>query len=33
MDICIEKQKEIDEVYKKFKNDIDKAIKGYAETL
>lgn len=33
MDICIEKQKEIDEVYKKFKNDIDKAIKGYEETI
>lgn len=33
MDIYMEKQKEIDEVYKKFKNDIDMAIKGYAETI
>lgn len=33
MNICIEKQKEIEEVYKKFKNDIDMAIKGYAETI
>lgn len=33
MDICIEKQKEIEEVYKKFKNDIDMAIKGYEETI
>ena len=33
MDICIEKQKEIDEVYKKFRNDIDEAIKGYASTI
>ena len=33
MNICIEKQKEIDEVYKKFRNDIDEAIKGYASTI
>ncbi|MGP1494497.1 MAG: N-glycosylase/DNA lyase [Streptobacillus sp.] len=29
----MEKQKEIDEVYKKFKIDIDEAIKGYANTI
>ena len=33
MDICIEKQKEIEEVYKKFKINIDVAIKGYANTI
>ena len=33
MDIYMEKQKEIDEVYKKFKIDIDEAIKGYANTI
>lgn len=33
MNICIEKQKEIEEVYKKFKIDIDEAIKGYADTI
>ena len=33
MNICIEKQKEIEEVYKKFKINIDEAIKGYANTI
>lgn len=33
MDIYMEKQKEIEEVYKKFKINIDEAIKGYANTI
>ena len=33
MNICIEKQKEIDEVHKKFRNDIEEAIKGYPSTI
>ncbi|CAM3566684.1 N-glycosylase/DNA lyase [Pseudostreptobacillus hongkongensis] len=33
MEICKEKQTEIDEIYRKSKKEIDAAIKGYADTM